>query len=399
MPTPSLPSPLRAGLNSLIPREVRQYRWGDKDPLRRRAWGLFASGRGNGSRVLYESRSRYFEDVYSMHEDPEVAGAFAAMVPHDKHEGAWVLDRPALIEPDSGWVIADTARLVENCLIDAWARLRPPVRSYLKARLFPREVIRVPAVIHLRDTGEANYYHVMNDLVGGRLRLAEECGVGKDVPLLVGRDLQRQPFFQDLLRLSELGRRELIVQDGQFVRSEKTFFFQTQLLNRKNSDYLLRLLGVPDADPKADRRVFLTRGKREGRGLVNAAEVEDVCRRYGFEAVDTAGMRLEEQVSLFSSTRFLIGIHGAGLFNIIYRKNAPLSLLELQPPLSYGVPDPRAPKVPYAQFFWWTHELGFGYDLLLGSEVPGLEPTPYQPFSVDAAAVEAKIRRMLDSPS
>jgi hypothetical protein len=394
--TPHPDGSLRARLKNLVPREIRHLRWGDHDPLRRRAWGLLAgAGGGPRARALYTSKSRYFDDVYSLHADPAVASAFADMLPHDKVEGAWVLDGPALIEPGIGWIIADTGQLVDNCLIDAWARVRPPVREYFRARLRPNEVVRVPAVLHLRDSGEANYYHVLNDLIGGRLRLAQQCGVGPDVPVLVGRDLYRQPFFQDLLRMSSLGRREIIVQDGRYVRSERTFFFQTQLLNVSNAEYVTRLLGAPEADPKADRRVFLTRGKAAGRGLVNAPEVEEVCRRYGFEVVDTAGMSLAEQVGLFSATRHLVGIHGAGLYNIIFRRNAPLSLLELQPPLSYGVPDPRSARVPYAQFFWWAHALGFGYDLLIGSEVPGLTPTPYQPFAVDAAAFEAKLGRML----
>lgn len=382
-------------LKKLIPRELRHLRHGDRDPLRRRVWEFFASRNGFGARPLYTGKSRYFSDVYAMHDDAEVAGAFSGMRPHDKQEGVWQLDTPALIEPGSGWIIADTGRLVENCLVDAWARRRPSLRGYVKARAWPREVYKVPALVHLRDTGEANYYHVLNDLVGGRLRLAEACGIDPDIPLLIGRDLYRQRFFRDFLRMTGLYERRLIIQDEQYVRSERTYFFQTQLLNTRNADYVRHLLGTPKASPSADRRVFLTRGVKEGRGLVNAEEVEAVCRRFGFEVVDTAGMGLAEQVGLFAGVRYLVGIHGAGLYNIIFRTGAPLSLLELQPPLSYGVPDPRAPLTPYAQFFWWAHALGFRYDLAVGSEVPGVTPSPYQSFVVDAGAVEAKIEKML----
>ena len=47
---------------------------------------------------------------------------------------------------------------------------------------------------------------------------------------------------------------------------------------------------------------------------------------------------MEEKIELFSKIRHLVAIHGAGLTNVIYRRDAPLSLIEIYG-TSYIPPD------------------------------------------------------------
>ena len=63
--------------------------------------------------------------------------------------------------------------------------------------------------------------------------------------------------------------------------------------------------------------------------FVNIDGVRRVLDRYGFVEVDTAKIPFAEQVAVFQSTKHLVAVHGAGMTNIIYRRNSPLSILEL----------------------------------------------------------------------
>ena len=68
------------------------------------------------------------------------------------------------------------------------------------------------------------------------------------------------------------------------------------------------------------------------RSIVNIDAVKDLLDRWSIEMVDPSRLTLQEQVALFASTQLLIGVHGAGLTNMLYMP-AGGAILELLPPL------------------------------------------------------------------
>lgn len=60
-------------------------------------------------------------------------------------------------------------------------------------------------------------------------------------------------------------------------------------------------------------------------------EIKELVTKFGFEVVDSSQLSLEQQISLFSESSDIIGIHGAGLTNVIFRYGHPLRLLEIFP--------------------------------------------------------------------
>jgi capsular polysaccharide biosynthesis protein len=65
---------------------------------------------------------------------------------------------------------------------------------------------------------------------------------------------------------------------------------------------------------------------------VNQEEVEAFLNSNGFETVDAAGLSHAEQIKLFAGVRHLVAEHGSGVANILFRRGAPLSVLEMFPP-------------------------------------------------------------------
>jgi capsular polysaccharide biosynthesis protein len=158
--------------------------------------------------------------------------------------------------------------------------------------------------------------------------------------------------------------------------------------DRRDWDYFLDRLD--DRGPgDGSRRVLLVRSPERGRALINDGEVRDVCRARGFEVVDTDGWPLADQIELFRDTSLVVGVHGAGLTNVAFRRGGALRLLELIPPgtfpLSFNAAhDDESDYESLCRYF------GFAYSSLTGS-IRGRIYNRTQNFSVDARALAAAL--------
>jgi hypothetical protein len=295
------------------------------------------------------------------------------------------------IEPAAGWLICSPRHLVRNCVIDTAFAPKPSFRDYLRTRLSGRANVREEAqLIHLRDNGEVNYWHFLNDLLGGRLRLADKAGLGAKVPLLLGRRALDQPFVQEILRDTEIGRRRLVVQDDQILRCRDVIHFETPRHSIDNVDFVLRTLAAPGGRSSGNKRVFLSRLPGSRRRISNLAEIESVCRQRGFEVVEAERMSVADQIELFSNVRYLVAVHGAGLTNIMFRRGAALSLVEIFPGTTFP---PLERALPPPHYFWLSHACGFHYDALF-AKAHGAAAFASD-FEVDPVQLDKKIEQML----
>ena len=80
------------------------------------------------------------------------------------------------------------------------------------------------------------------------------------------------------------------------------------------------------------RRLYVSRADARSRRAVNAAEVEEVFRRFGFEIVTLANRSFAEQRALFAQASHVAGVHGAGLSNVVFAPEE-CRVLEIVPPL------------------------------------------------------------------
>ena len=380
-------------LKASLPRRLRarlRHAWEDEDILGRSLWSLLASNRirdklSHG--VLYSNRTKPFESLDSWARSStathEIAGPWRDQ---EQNEGVALFRGQAFVEPQTGWVICNPTHLVENCLIDGAFAPRPLFRNYARARLRRQTRIRKePRLIHLRSWGEANYWHFLNDLVGGRLRLAASCGIDPSIPILIGQRLADTSFVRELLRRGDFGSQPLVVQGDEYIETQELYLFETARNSLANIEFLLALLKAPPANARHREQIFLARDEASGRNIANMGDIETVCRDFGFQIVFTERMSLAEQIDLFSRARFVVGIHGAGLTNIAFRRGAPLGLLEIFPPRARGGTPPL--------FCWLANTLGFDYDALVASDS---RPGEYRsPFHVDPNDFRRRMRAML----
>jgi len=331
------------------------------------------------------------------------------------------LQRSMLIEPRSGFAIADYGLLIETSVSNAYAARDPFLRAfslglpspakYLKARTLRRYRTDLEAVVALGTAWSNNYFHFYRDFLP-KILLLEEMNIDPALPVVVPDELFDQPFFREAIQSKRLSRWNFISPRGEFIKSQSIVFCsanqfvvmdrsaspEAELLSRASTgtkflespDEVLALLDLDDVRPQAspERRIFVTRSAARGRTLSNYEEIEPLLRERNFETVDTDGMPLREQAQLFGECRYLIGIHGAGLTNIIHAHGHNLSLLELRQP---------APGEEHlvSDFALMCHSLGFDHQEIFGT-FDHRHGNP--PFHVDVDVLRAAIDKMLMPP-
>ena len=269
-----------------------------------------------------------------------------------------IYDKPCVIEPRYGWALSAQNRLIFPSL--GFSRASYLQKPAAKAKTLRRAVLdEYPELISLRDTGEENYYHFYNDVLAKLFFLEEKIGLSPDIPLLISKKLYDRPFFQYFQQHPYLRDRQWIVQgEDQYIRSRRTYFCKPLTHTPHYYSRVLAMVRAEDLQPggPTDRRLFITRSPKRLRFIENNDEIAAICQKLGFEAIDFDKLTLQQQIWAISQARYVVGIHGAGLTNMLFRGGQPLGLLEIYPPSNY---------FPF-HYILMANQLGYQYDGLIG---------------------------------
>lgn len=293
-----------------------------------------------------------------------------------------VYEQPCIIEPKFGWALSPENKLIYPSLgFSRVPYLGKPDARVKSLRDAPLE--EYDELVSLRDTGEENYYHFYNDILVKLFFLEEKLGLGPAVPLLISRKLYERAYFQYFLAHPYLQGRRWVVQDEQYIRSKRTYFCKPLT---HTPHYYQRILNMVRPEDRSgaggQRRIFITRSPQRLRFIENNAEIEVVCRELGFEVVDFDLLTLPEQIHTMAESRYVVGIHGAGLTNMLFRGSYPMGLLEIYPPSDY---------FPF-HYIMMANQLGYQYDGLIGQ--PGTHKFSGG-FYVDPAELRRRVESLL----
>lgn len=320
-------------------------------------------------------------------------GAFEWLRDCHDHERFGHTNGAALVDPLTGWIVEEPARLLRHGRVDMHAISLPGFTSYLRARYRGACVQNVGEIVSLRDAAEMNYYHFLVDIIGGRLRLADELGLFPGTAILIGRRaFEERRYVRDAIRIMGIHRDQILIQENlpgssKWIRSKRLYFADPPRQSLRNYQYVRRVLRVPDSDRSSQRRIFLIREPRYGRGINNIDAVMQTAHRFGFEVIQTGDRSLEEQQEIFSASRYVVGIHGAGLANLIFRNNADCSVLEIYPP---------SVRRPRFNFYFMAKVLGFHHQFMQASDGPQGAVLNYKSnFDVDVDKLALAIERIL----
>lgn len=285
------------------------------------------------------------------------------------------LETSCCIEPKQGWAFSKGKLVYPSLGFSRAEYIHKP--DFWKWRFSQKKMIILERAISLRDTGEENYFHFYNDVLAKLCFFEEKVDLSFSIPIIISDKLYQKPYFQYFLKNSSLlSGRQWVVQNDEYIEVQHCYFCKPLTHTKAYLDKIAASVKKVPYEPNFSDKVFLTRHPKRLRYIANMAEVENMCARLGIRVIDTDTLTLEEQIALFSNTSLLIGIHGAGLVNMIYGAESIQKIIEIFPPSSY---------IPF-HYIMLAHLYGFEYDAVLGETYDKLGG-----FTVDLKSLEEKL--------
>jgi capsular polysaccharide biosynthesis protein len=264
-------------------------------------------------------------------------------------------DGPLHIEYGTGFLYSGI-RLIRN----SWDGLYPldgsPPTNPLHRFMAPTEFLE--SAIILKSKFETNFYHFINDMIE-KVSYVEKSDLDLKIPFVIEEDVFDLRFFKDALRLNIFGLRSVHIQKrGTWITVNRAYTVHPDRYYDQSHDLIPRRLGIR-TKILSRKRLYISRGimSNYARRIINEDQLIPFLIEKKFEIVDPGQYPLEQQAELFASASVIVGAHGAGLTNILFRAGAPMVLVEF-------IGDT---KTWNHHFFEFCQHFGFEYFALLGS--------------------------------
>lgn len=161
-----------------------------------------------------------------------------------------------------------------------------------------------------------NFHHFLAEVVP--LIIYGQKIFGESVPMLLPAYYFKQPYIEPYLRLLNVNRvtfesrEQVLVRELIVFKNLSIAHFNPQILDQIR----FRLASNPASMPW--RRVFISRAKARFRKVSEEEKLYPILKEKGFEILCLEDCSIEDQLRIFSETKFLVGIHGAGLTNMVF---------------------------------------------------------------------------------
>ena len=200
-------------------------------------------------------------------------------------------------------------------------------RYYWTRRLLQKSRrLAVPAVL-VTDRHSRNYFHWHTEALPNLAHFLGSAEARGDWQLLIPATAAAMPYVQQTLPLFVPDSRRLLFAEEGCAYSAPAFIHCRKALPFGHPDPVQLPAAVqhfnqalPPREAAATRKIYLRRNGAAGskRSLTNEAEVMQLLEGYGYECLDFDALPYYEQIALCRQTRVLMGIHGAGLANMMF---------------------------------------------------------------------------------
>lgn len=336
-----------------------------------------AKGLDFSKEIVHCKQNRADHTLFFNELEPSIANDFIAYSCERKElhsEYLYIIKGNFFIEPEYSWiVISKRVRYISES---------QPYPFYPKLSFIDLINLRkqeVEKVISLWKW-HFNYYHFIIDILG-QIALFERLNINEiSIPFTLPEEALKIPYVKEVFSKSEtlLSKKWIIQKKGVLISTNEIYIPKAIGYSKENINGVLKILGIQRTGKERNDKIFLTRGKNRNRRLSNSVEIENLAKANGFKLIDTDELSVEDQIDVFSNSALVIGIHGAGLTNIIFRNKLNFHLVEIFP-LNY--------KAPY--YYWICKELGFQYTALYGSD-----QNDFGEFAIDAKSFRMIVRKI-----
>lgn len=171
--------------------------------------------------------------------------------------------------------------------------------------------------IWITDEWSAEYYHWLNDALPRLISVTHLAG--KDFRVVLPAFYRERPYIPQTLAL--LGIEPYFYNPGKQLKI-KTLLLpaHTSPLGNSNPDLInrLRRLLAVKSEAAPHRKIYISRQKAKVRKVVNEAAVIGCLEGHGYEVHFFEDYTVAQQIALLSQAVAVIGLHGAGLTNMLF---------------------------------------------------------------------------------
>lgn len=257
----------------------------------------------------------------------------------------------------SGWCFKNGSLISKSYPFSkfSWTNsYHPHFGLHLAQITFKRKTIINNDVVSFIWFGWTNYYHFIIDIVPTLDLLIEKLDPNR-IDLLVPSSVKGVQFIDDYFKRFPIYKSKF---NFIYISDNQVLEVQGNCILAKSSR-----LRLPSLDDKLiveniGYKVYLTRSLEGGRAIRESKEFHDLLKGYNYDIVDTAKLSLDDQINLFSKTSKLIGIHGAGMTNMVFSQSQ-ISVLEIFP---------KAP-LKASHYKHLSKVLGNKYSTFIGGEI------------------------------
>lgn len=149
-------------------------------------------------------------------------------------------------------------------------------------------------------------------------------------------------------------------------------------------EIIKKLVGKVKTSKYNNDRVYISRNKSNKRKIINEKSIIKVLKKYNFKIIYMEKLRLEQQIKVISSSKYIIGLHGAGLTNIIWMKPNS-TLIELRPE-----------KNQYLNcYFNLSNLLNINYEYIICKKINIYKSSNKSDYYASTESIEDKIQSIL----
>jgi len=189
-------------------------------------------------------------------------------------------------------------------------------RFKLIFKYFFYDTVHVKEAVSLVTLFGANYHHFLVEVIP--LVIHAKRNLPKHIPMLIPSYYLRFTYIKSYLEFLEV---ELFpYQSRDKVIVEKLHVFKNLQISFFNRDLIrdIRQTFVPQSQGSPSRKLFISRSKATRRKILEEEKLYHTLNEFGFEILNLEELSIEEQIRSFSNAAIVLGMHGAGLTNMVF---------------------------------------------------------------------------------
>ncbi len=195
----------------------------------------------------------------------------------------------------------------------------PKTKLFKKPLLFLLPYHKIESGVWITDEWSPEYFHWLTDVLSRLIAVEEFSGKHR---LILPSSFKKRSYVKQSLELLNYDvfyynrKKRLIVQNLiSATHTAESGNYNSQVINKVRA----RLMN--DDGIKPERKIYISRQKALKRKIANEDEVVELLLSFGYEIHFFEEYDLKKQIEIMGQTKILVGMHGAGLTNMLFMKS------------------------------------------------------------------------------